>query len=81
MKRDFAFEPVDVRIMLAEPRHAQDDGIVAKAGDVEADVVLVLAQLDVERAGASDVARGDGASVDDKELDGLWLDVPGELMA
>ena len=44
-------------------------------------VVLVLAQLDVERAGVSDVARGDGASVDDKKLDGLWLDVQGELMA
>jgi hypothetical protein len=56
LQRNLAILPVDVRVVLAQPRHAQDDRIAAQSGDIEVDGVLMLTELDVEVTGMGDIS-------------------------
>jgi hypothetical protein len=67
--------PRDGGIVDGEPRHAEDDWVVAEARDVELDVLCVRTNLELDREGfLGDGAGQDRAAVNHLEISRLGLE-------
>ena len=61
--------PHNGRIVELEPGHAEDDRVVAEAGDVELNVFRVRADLELDgQCFLGESSGGDGASIDNFEF-------------
>ena len=72
--------PVDGRVVLLQPRHAQDQWVLAEAADEEVVVLVVLTDLQAAGGGEADRAGLDGPAVDDSEGKRLGEIVQGEVV-